>query len=158
VLPYLMVAGALLGFLCFNRPPARIYLGDAGSTLLGFFFGIRSLQDGYAAPDAAESWAVPLCLLAVPWYDLITVVLLRLSQRRSPFHADKQHLSHRLVDAGLSTRGAVATIIVLTLASGVAGLYLSQAQGRRAGLLGAAVAIGWLAIGVGDYLVRRKRG
>lgn len=156
VLPYLMLAGAVLGFLCFNRPPARIYLGDAGSTLIGFFFGVRSLQDGFATPASPASWAVPLCLLAVPWYDLIAVVLLRLSQGRSPFHADKQHLSHRLVDAGLSTRGAVAVIILLALVNGVGAWYLSDARGSQAAVA-AVVGSGWVVVAVGDYVLWRKR-
>jgi UDP-GlcNAc:undecaprenyl-phosphate GlcNAc-1-phosphate transferase len=156
VLPYLMMLGALLGFLWFNRPPARIYMGDAGSTLLGFFFGIRSLQDGFARADTPESWAVPLCLLAVPWYDLIAVVSLRLSQGRSPFHADKQHLSHRLVGWGLSSPAAVAVIHLLTLASCVGGLLLSQSAGQDRIVLITVVAAGWAGVALVDYVMWRK--
>jgi UDP-GlcNAc:undecaprenyl-phosphate GlcNAc-1-phosphate transferase len=61
-------------------------------------------------------------VLAVPWYDMGSVVLLRLSQGRSPFHADKQHLSHRLADRGLGSRWAVRVIYLLALVSGGGGL------------------------------------
>ncbi len=155
-LPYVMLAGALFGFLCFNRPPARIYLGDAGSTLIGFFFGVRSLQDRFALPSDAVSWAVPVGLLAVPWYDLTTVVLIRLGQGRSPFHADRQHLSHRLTDAGLSTTAAVAVIILLALASGIASVLIAQTQGFTAGVALAVLVLGWMTVAATDYALRHR--
>jgi UDP-GlcNAc:undecaprenyl-phosphate GlcNAc-1-phosphate transferase len=125
-LPYLVLMGAVSGFLWFNRPPGRIFMGDAGSTFLGFFMGVSSLDDQFGNPTAPQHYAAPLCILAVPWYDMATVVALRLWQRRSPFHADKQHLSHRLVQLGLKPPMAVCVIYLLALASGMGGLLLYQ--------------------------------
>ena len=66
----------------------------------------------------------PLCVLAVPLYDVGSVVLLRLSQGRSPFHPDKKHFSHRLVELGLSKPHAVLTVHLCTLTTGLGALIL----------------------------------
>lgn len=127
---YLLLAWALVGFLWFNRPPARAFLGDAGSTFLGFVLGVGSL-DALAVADGVLPWFAPIALLGVPCYDMTSVVLLRLRQGRSPFHADRQHLSHRLVRLGLQPARAVAVIHLLALACGAAGvvLYLTHELG-----------------------------
>ena len=157
-LPFLMLMGALAGFLWFNRPPARIFMGDAGSTFLGFFLGLGSLDLGFGGAGVPWSWAVPLCVLAVPCYDMTSVVLLRLRQGRSPFHADKQHLSHRLVDAGLSPPAAVGAIDLLALASGTAGLALYEASTwTAAALVGVQVVCWWAAVAALEYGLRRRR-
>lgn len=161
-LAYLAFMGALTGFLWFNHPPARIFMGDAGSTFLGFFLALASLRLVFgetAAEDATQRpWtlAAPVLILAVPWYDLTTVVALRLAQGRSPFHADKQHLSHRLVALGLGPPAAVRVIYLLALASGAAGLvlyHLPDAVG--AGLLGVAFVSLWAAVAGVEYFRRR---
>jgi UDP-GlcNAc:undecaprenyl-phosphate GlcNAc-1-phosphate transferase len=150
-LPYLMLMGALSGFLWFNQPPARIFMGDAGSTFLGFFLGLRSLEGGFVEADNPQTWAVPLCILAVPWYDLCTVVALRLWQGRSPFHADKQHLSHRLVGLGLRSPTAVRVIYLLAFGSGVCGLLLPKVSSEGALLIGVQLACWWSAVAVVEY-------
>ncbi len=156
-LPYVMLIGALTGFLCFNRPPARIFMGDAGSTFLGFFFGVRSLSDGFINPDVPRTWLVPVCVLAVPIYDQATVVALRLWQGRSPFHADKQHLSHRLVALGLSQPAAVGMIYLLGLASAAVGLTLPQVSEGTAWLVVAALVVGWSAVAAVEYVPHFRR-
>jgi UDP-GlcNAc:undecaprenyl-phosphate GlcNAc-1-phosphate transferase len=156
-LPEIALFGAVLGFLWFNRPPARIFMGDAGSTFLGFFFGIRSLNDGLAQPAQPATWIVPLCILAVAWYDMTTVIALRLCQGRSPFHADKQHFSHRLVDLGLRSTSAVAVIHLLALASGVAGIVLTMISAEHTMAVAALVALAWSVVAIADYLARRRR-
>jgi UDP-GlcNAc:undecaprenyl-phosphate GlcNAc-1-phosphate transferase len=144
--PLLVLMGALSGFLWFNRPPARIFLGDAGSTFLGFFLGVWSLK-GSGVDTSLEAWAVPVCVLAVPWYDLLAVVTIRLCQGRSPFHADKQHLSHRLVELGLSSPAAVRVIYLLALASGMGGVVLYAVRGTStAVLLGCQLLCWWVAV------------
>jgi UDP-GlcNAc:undecaprenyl-phosphate GlcNAc-1-phosphate transferase len=155
VLFYVALLGALLGFLWFNRPPARIFMGDAGSTFLGFFFGVRTLQDGLAVAGEPATWAVPLCLLAVPWYDMTAVILLRLSQGRSPFHADKQHLSHRLVDLGLSGPAAVGAIHGLALAAGATAVLAAGVEAHYTLLLAWLTALGWAVVAALDYYARK---
>jgi UDP-GlcNAc:undecaprenyl-phosphate GlcNAc-1-phosphate transferase len=157
VLPGLLLAGALVGFLWWNRPPALIFLGDAGSTLLGFLLGLWSLRLTLPA-TSPETVAACVLVLGVPWYDLVTVVTIRLAQGRSPFHADRQHLSHRLVALGFSSRNAVLLIHALTLASVLAGLLCYGMVGTREGVVIAlGAAFGWLAILILDGLLFRRR-
>lgn len=99
-----LLVGACLGFLAFNRPPAKIFMGDGGSLVLGFSLAFFTVRTTYYTTDAGAWYAVfmPLIVLAVPLYDFASVVLLRLSQGKSPFVGDLQHFSHRLVQRGLS--------------------------------------------------------
>jgi UDP-GlcNAc:undecaprenyl-phosphate GlcNAc-1-phosphate transferase len=143
--------GALAGFLWFNWPPARIFMGDAGSTFLGFFLGVRSLEDTVLPIEAGWQWALPLCILAVPWYDLTTVVTLRLWQGKSPFHADKQHLSHRLVALGLRSPSAVRVIYLLGMASGIAGLMLAHTSQNGAILVLLLLGVFWFSVAGIEY-------
>jgi UDP-GlcNAc:undecaprenyl-phosphate GlcNAc-1-phosphate transferase len=155
---YLVFMGALSGFLWFNRPPARIFMGDAGSTFLGFFLGLFSLKDSLEDVLVPQHLAVPLCILAVPWYDLASVVALRLWQGRSPFHADKQHPSHRLVQLGLTSPTAVRVIYVLGLASGTGGLLLYQVSQIGAVLVAVQCACWWLAVAAIEYMGHYRSG
>ena len=150
-IPYLVLMGALAGFLCFNRPPARIFMGDTGSTFLGFFLGTRSLADGFLIPDAPQTWLVPLCVLAVPLYDQVTVVALRLWQGKSPFHADKQHLSHRLVALGLSQPAAVGVILLFGVVSGAAGIAIARLEEAMAWVVFGGLVFGWLVVALVEY-------
>jgi UDP-GlcNAc:undecaprenyl-phosphate/decaprenyl-phosphate GlcNAc-1-phosphate transferase len=151
-LPLLMFVGSLSGFLWFNRPPARIFMGDAGSTFLGFYLGLASLRGIFGGEPLSPAWLGPVCILAVAWYDLTSVVVLRLWQGRSPFHADKQHLSHRLVGLGLSSRVAVRVIYLLALASGFAGLALLQVTTHGAVFVGLQAGCMWLAVAALEYV------
>ena len=156
--PFVILMGSLSGFLWFNRPPARIFMGDAGSTFLGFMLGLGSVQValGFGAPP--WSWLVPPCILAVPCYDLLSVVLLRLSQGRSPFHADKQHLSHRLVNRGLSKWMAVRVIYLLALASGTSGMIIYVVRDwTTAGLIIGQLAVWWIALAVMEFATKEHR-
>jgi UDP-GlcNAc:undecaprenyl-phosphate GlcNAc-1-phosphate transferase len=156
LIPYLAFMGALLGFLWFNRPPARIFMGDAGSTYLGFVLAVRALGIGPRAGESPALWLAPVCVFAVPCYDLISVVLLRLWQRRSPFHADKQHLSHRLVLRGLSSTTAVRVIYLFAIASGISGLVILAAPAAWVvGLVVLQLAVWWAALAVIECLTRQ---
>jgi UDP-GlcNAc:undecaprenyl-phosphate GlcNAc-1-phosphate transferase len=155
--PFVILMGALSGFLWFNRPPARIFMGDAGSTFLGFTLGLGSVQVILREGNPPWSWFVPLCILAVPCYDLLTVVLLRLAQGRSPFHADKQHLSHRLVGRGLSGWTAVRAIYLLALASGASGVLLyAVTTWPAAGLIAGQLVLWWLALAVMEFATKES--
>jgi UDP-GlcNAc:undecaprenyl-phosphate GlcNAc-1-phosphate transferase len=102
-------AGAVLGFLRFNTFPASIFMGDAGSQLLGFAVGVLSLratQNGTTAVSAAT----PLLLLALPILDTLTVMTQRVSEGRSPFSADENHIHHKLLARGFYHHEAVMVI------------------------------------------------
>lgn len=124
----LVIVGALLGFLMHNRPPARIFMGDAGSYFVGFLISVATLLATYAGYQSKNQHAIlaPIFVMAVPMYDMASVLLIRLREGRSPFHADKSHLSHRLVDLGLSKTQSVLTIYLLTSTCCLGALLLHQ--------------------------------
>jgi UDP-GlcNAc:undecaprenyl-phosphate GlcNAc-1-phosphate transferase len=124
----LIVAGSLLGFLGHNRPPARIFMGDAGSYFVGFCIGVTTLLATYTEYQGARPHAVlaPLCVMAVPLYDMVSVIWIRLRQGKSPFHADQNHFSHRLVELGLSRGQAVLTIYLTTGTCALGALLLNR--------------------------------
>ncbi|WP_432798862.1 MraY family glycosyltransferase [Poriferisphaera sp. WC338] len=127
-----MLLGALIAFLCFNFPPAKIFMGDGGSLVIGALIAVLSVRTTYFDSNAAGitppgHWygvLMPLMVLAIPLYDFISVTLIRLAQGRSPFAGDHQHFSHRLVRKGLSRRAAVFVIWLCTLCTGLSGVML----------------------------------
>ena len=127
----LILTGALLGFLFHNWPPARIFMGDSGSYFVGFLVACMTLLGTFydARTGSRHVILAPLCVLAVPLYDFCSVMYIRLSERRSPFHPDKSHFSHRLVELGLKPKKAVLTIHLATLTTGLGGLLLYQVPG-----------------------------
>jgi len=125
----LLLIGSLAGFLLFNWPPARIFMGDAGSLVVGFFVALLTLRTTYYRQDQGGGFFavfMPLVVLAVPLYDFASVTLLRLAQGKSPFVGDTQHFSHRLRRRGLSDRRTVLTLYLATLCTAIAGVFLFQ--------------------------------
>lgn len=122
----LVLTGSILGFLYHNRPPANIFMGDAGSYLIGFCMAVMTILATFGSYENNRQHAIlaPLCILAVPLYDLITVLYIRLREGRSPFQADKCHFSHRLVEMGFSKTSAVLVIYLLTMTCGLGALLL----------------------------------
>ncbi len=124
----LVLLGSLLGFLRFNWPPASIFMGDAGSYLVGYWIAIATLLTTYTGyrSDRPHAIFAPLCLLAIPLYDMASVIWIRLREGRSPFEGDKRHFSHRLVDFGFTKKQAVLTIYLATLTSCLAAVVLPR--------------------------------
>lgn len=112
--------GALLGFLPYNFPRARAFLGDAGSHLVGYLLAVLAILPHFYTTRHPRRWAVliPLLILAVPLADMVWVVLLRWSKGQPFYIGDTNHLSHRLVRAGLSRIGAVAAIWIIAAVVG----------------------------------------
>ena len=122
-----VLVGALVGFLFHNRPPARIFMGDAGSYFVGFCLAVMTILATFSGNGLPRhAILAPLCVLAVPLYDTLSVVCIRLRAGRSVFKGDTSHFSHRLVDLGLSKTGAVLTIYLTTTACGLGALLLHQ--------------------------------
>ena len=107
--------GALLGFLPYNFPKARVFLGDAGSHLVGYLLAVLAILPHFYTTRHPRRWAVliPLFILAVPLIDLVWVVLLRWRIGQPFYHGDTNHLSHRLVKSGLTPTRAVLLIWLL---------------------------------------------
>lgn len=108
----LLMCGALLGFLPHNFPHARAFLGDAGSHLTGYLLAVLAILPHFYTRDNPHPLAVlkPLAVLGVPLLDLVWVVILRWRQGQPFYVGDTNHLSHRLVRAGLSKPRAVMLI------------------------------------------------
>lgn len=124
-----LLLGALIGFLCWNFPPARIFMGDSGSLVIGFVLGVLTVRTQYLPQrqDFHVGWYAvfaPVIVLAVPLYDLLVVSLIRMSRGKSPFVGDTNHFSHRLVARGMSRRTAVLCIYLVTAATSVAAILL----------------------------------
>jgi UDP-GlcNAc:undecaprenyl-phosphate GlcNAc-1-phosphate transferase len=132
----LVLVGGILGFLCHNRPPAKIFMGDAGSYFIGFCIAVATLLATYTDYQGGRRHAIlaPLCVMAVPLYDMVTVIFIRLKSGKSPFQPDKNHFSHRLVDLGLTKPQAVLTVYLTTATCGLGALLL-----HRVDTVGAAI-------------------
>jgi UDP-GlcNAc:undecaprenyl-phosphate GlcNAc-1-phosphate transferase len=125
----LVLLGTLMGFLLFNFPPARIFMGDAGSLVVGFLVAVLSLRTTYyheAQSGDIYRVFIPLIALSVPLYDFISVTTLRLCQGRSPFVGDTQHFSHRLKRRGLTDTQTALTLYLATLCTGLGATFLYQ--------------------------------
>ncbi len=112
-IPMLALAGACLGFLPYNFNPARIFMGDTGAMFLGYMLATLAVAGTFKVPTVIAVFA-PFLVLGVPIFDSISTILKRLSQGHSIYAADKQHLHHRLLARGLSTRQAVLVMYVLS--------------------------------------------
>ena len=133
----LLLVGALAGFLVHNRPPAKIFMGDAGSTFLGLMLSSLTIVGTFydTRTGSKHVMLAPLCIMAVPLYDLLTVTSIRLLEGRSPFQPDKSHFSHRLVELGLTKPQAVLTVHLATLTTGLGALLLYKVPDWTGALL-----------------------
>ncbi len=135
-----LLLGALLGFLVFNFPRARLFMGDGGSLVLGLLLAVVSVRTTYYGAQSGSQWfgvLMPVLVMAVPLYDFLSVTTLRLRQGRNPMAGDRNHFSHRLVRKGLSTTSAVVVIWLATLATGMGGVMLGRLEGWQATVVAA---------------------
>lgn len=126
-----LVAGAMLGYLWYNFPPAKIFMGDSGSLVIGYFMAIITILPTYwdsGLRDEPVGLLIPFVVLAVPLYDTASVVIIRLRRGVSPFRGDQRHFSHRLVQRGMKPRNAVLTIYLATAATGCGAVLLPNAS------------------------------
>lgn len=117
--------GGTLGFLQYNLPPAKIFMGDTGSQILGLGLGALSLLQTWHQPARLLGLlALPTLLLAVPIFDTLFVTVQRIAHGRHPFQGGTDHLSHRLGLLGLTPRQVVFTLYALSGAFGMLSLFL----------------------------------
>jgi UDP-GlcNAc:undecaprenyl-phosphate/decaprenyl-phosphate GlcNAc-1-phosphate transferase len=117
-----LTAGAALGFLIYNFPPASSFMGDCGANLLGLLMGVITVEAAVKTA-AVVSFVLPLILLAVPFLDTTFVVLKRLKYRRPIYAPDSEHFHHRMARIGFSSRRTIAYLYAWTLM--LAGLALA---------------------------------
>jgi len=122
----IVVAGSTLGFLIWNRSPARIYMGDAGALFLGVLIAILTVRFKPATGNSISSFAIPVLLLAIPILDTTVAVFSRIRRQVSPFQGGKDHLSHRLVRFGLSRKSAAITLWLLSVLYGLFAILISM--------------------------------
>jgi UDP-GlcNAc:undecaprenyl-phosphate GlcNAc-1-phosphate transferase len=123
----IVLAGATLGFLLWNRPPARIYMGDAGALFLGILVASLTIRFDPNPIDRIASFAVPFLLLAVPILDTSVAVISRLRRGISPLQGGKDHLSHRLMRSKFTKRQAILILWILSMFFGAIAIVVSLA-------------------------------
>ncbi|MBC7106080.1 MAG: undecaprenyl/decaprenyl-phosphate alpha-N-acetylglucosaminyl 1-phosphate transferase [Firmicutes bacterium] len=122
--PALILAASTLSFLRYNFHPARIFLGDSGSLFLGFTLGGLAVL-GVAKSTTAVSVFIPIMVLGVPLFDTTLAVLRRCFKRHSIFAPDREHVHHRLLEAGFSHKRAVLILYGVNLVLGLSAFLLN---------------------------------
>ncbi|MCS6970557.1 MAG: MraY family glycosyltransferase [Planctomycetota bacterium] len=128
---WLCVAAALAGFLLFNRPPARIYMGDAGSLALGFLIGCGTLAVTFwPSGEGGSPLAVlsPLLICYIALFDTVAVMVKRWRRGQPLLRGDRRHISHRLARLGVGSRAGLGAVIALQVALAAASFLLRGAE------------------------------
>jgi len=145
----ILLTGAACGFLIFNWHPAKIFLGEGGSLLLGYILGVLAIISG-------GKIAIALLVMGIPILDVAWTILRRIFQGKNPFRfADKKHLHHRLLALGLGQRKTVLIFYVLSLVFGLSGLFL-QSRGKFWALIILIVLMFLIVIGFG-FIDRKNK-
>lgn len=130
----LALMGSCFGFLPFNFNPAKIFMGDTGSTFLGYMLAVLSVQ-GMFKSYAVISFAVPLLMLGLPLFDALFAMIRRILSGKSPMVADRGHLHHRLYDMGFSQKQTVFILYAISGVLGITAILLAEQRFSRAMLL-----------------------
>lgn len=149
----LALAGAVLGFLRFNTYPATVFMGDAGSQLLGFSIAVLSIRATQSS-NSEISAAIPVLLLALPILDTLSVIVQRISEGRSPFSADKNHIHHKLLALGFQHHEAVMVIYLLQGVLFVAAYFLRY----ESDLLILSIVMSFFILAIASFQLATRRG
>lgn len=141
------LVGACVGFMPYNKNPAQMFMGDTGSTFLGYILATISIQ-GLFKYYAVISFAVPFLILGLPMFDTLFAIVRRLAHGQNPMSPDRGHIHHRLIDMGLSQKQAVAALYVVSSILGLSAVVLATSGAMRAMLF-------LLALGVVAFLASR---
>ena len=154
------VAGSLVGFLRYNFPPATVYLGDAGSMLIGFLLSALAIR-GTIKQNSLYAFLAPLALLAIPFIDTAAAIIRRRLTGRSIFAVDRGHLHHKLMKSGLGPRASlvwVALLCCMSATGGVLAMVLRQPEYAVLAVIGVVVVMFMSKIfGVGETELVVKR-
>lgn len=151
------LVGGCLGFLPYNLNPAKIFMGDTGSTFLGFVLACISVQ-GLFKMYTLISFVVPFLIFGLPIFDTAFAFIRRIAQGQSPMHADRSHVHHRLIDMGFSQKQAVAVLYVVTAILGLSAVVLTTSGPAKAMLLLVAIcAAGAVAMGIYNINNRKNK-
>jgi UDP-GlcNAc:undecaprenyl-phosphate/decaprenyl-phosphate GlcNAc-1-phosphate transferase len=130
----LTFSGALLAFLFFNWQPSKIFMGDTGALMIGFllsYMAVFFINKNYQLPEDCEykfhgSLATAICVVIIPVFDTLRVIIFRLRRGQSPFHADRNHLHHQFINLGLSHSKSVLCIAVINITMVILAWFLRK--------------------------------
>ncbi len=140
------LAGSCIGFMPYNMNPAKIFMGDTGSTFLGFILATVSIQ-GLFKFYTIISFAVPFLMLGLPLFDTCFAILRRLAKGQSPMAPDRSHVHHRLIDMGFNQKQAVAILYVISAILGLSAVVLTTSGALKAIVLLCALCLAGLIAG-----------
>ena len=132
------LTGACFGFLPYNMNPAKIFMGDTGSTFLGYVLAVVSIN-GLFKSAAIISFAVPFLMLGLPIFDTCFAILRRVSHGQSPMAPDRGHIHHRLIDMGLTQKQAVAVLYVISVVLGLAAVIFTTSGEMKIAIMAVAI-------------------
>jgi len=136
------VLGACLGFLFYNLNPASIFMGDSGALFLGFILAAAGIKLRFPDNVTFVTWMVPVLVMGLPIFDTTLVIVSRLRRRMNPATTPGQdHISHRLVAAGMTQREAVLTLYVVSFILGLLAIFVTQASVLEGYAVGSLVAL-----------------
>ena len=139
-----VTAGATLGFLVWNKSPAKIYMGDAGALFLGVLLATLTVRFEPNAQTQIGSYLIPILLLAIPILDTTVAVLSRVRRHLSPFQGGQDHLSHRLIRAGLSRKQAAFSLWSLSAFFAAVAILISTTSTSIESYLAAGAGLLWV--------------
>lgn len=139
--------GACIGFIPYNLNPAKIFMGDTGATFLGYILAVISIQ-GLFKFYTIISFAVPFLILGVPIFDIVFATIRRMAKGQKPWHADRGHVHHRLIDMGFNQKQSVGILYIITAILGLAAVVLTTSGELKAMIFIAAVFLA-AAVGIG---------
>lgn len=146
------LVGACIGFLPYNFNPAKIFMGDTGSTFLGFIMATVSVE-GMFKMYGLISFVAPFLMLGLPIFDVCFAVIRRVSHGQNPMQPDRGHVHHRLIDMGFSQKQAVGVLYVISAILGLSAVVLTATNAVRAMVfllvMGVTVAVAWRVFLVG---------
>lgn len=122
----MVLCGAILGFLVYNLPPAKVYLGNSGSHFLGFIFAAIAMSISYAPAERKAALLSPLFILGLPIFDTMFLTFMRIKQRKSIFKKSDDHLALKFIKLGYSKNKTLVFMLTITLLSCLAGIIASQ--------------------------------
>lgn len=151
------MCGSSLGFLKHNFPRANIFMGDAGSLLIGFVLSCIAIVGSWETPTKITSLAVPILILGYPIFDTTLVTIIRIKEKRSVFQGGKDHSSHRLALLGFKKKRAVLVIYAITFMLGLCAYALTKVSAITAMAIAGAGILFLCILGVRLGMLRLNR-
>jgi UDP-GlcNAc:undecaprenyl-phosphate GlcNAc-1-phosphate transferase len=152
----IVTTGAVIGFLAWNKPPAKIYMGDAGALFLGVMVSVLTIRLDPGISPSWQSLAIPVLMLAVPILDTSVAIFSRWQKGISPFTGGRDHLSHRLIRIGFTHKKAAVSLWALTAVFCGAALAVYQLPGAGASAVITLSGLIWLGLIVGFLKIDSK--